>query len=77
MLPACIGVLVHEAQAVDQMHPLQRAWGTFENKLHPAISIRPQVRIIVVDSITFHFRQDFQDLAHRTRVLTQVLPLVV
>lgn len=29
----------------------------------------PQVKIIVVDSITFHFRQDFDDLALRTRVL--------
>ncbi|RRT66105.1 hypothetical protein B296_00025259, partial [Ensete ventricosum] len=28
------------------------------------------VKIIVVDSITFHFRQDFDDLALRTRVLS-------
>jgi RAD51-like protein 2 len=31
-----------------------------------------QVKLIVVDSITFHFRQDFKDMGHRTRVLTQM-----
>ena len=29
-----------------------------------------QVRIVVIDSVTFHFRQDFEDLALRTRVLS-------
>ncbi|KAJ4951136.1 hypothetical protein NE237_027968 [Protea cynaroides] len=28
-----------------------------------------QVKIVIVDSVTFHFRQDFDDLALRTRVL--------
>ncbi|GAX84288.1 hypothetical protein CEUSTIGMA_g11710.t1 [Chlamydomonas eustigma] len=32
----------------------------------------PEVGIIIVDSVTFHFRQDFRDLAHRTRVLTKM-----
>ncbi|KAK9813256.1 hypothetical protein WJX72_011511 [[Myrmecia] bisecta] len=32
----------------------------------------PQVRLIVIDSITFHFRQDFQDMALRTRILAQM-----
>ncbi|PNW86948.1 hypothetical protein CHLRE_02g102500v5 [Chlamydomonas reinhardtii] len=29
-----------------------------------------QVRLIVIDSVTFHFRQDFPDMAQRTRVVT-------
>ena len=29
-----------------------------------------QVRIVIIDSVTFHFRQDFDDLALRTRVLS-------
>ena len=28
-----------------------------------------QVKLVVIDSITFHFRQNFPDLAHRARVL--------
>lgn len=32
----------------------------------------PQVKLIVIDSVTFHFRQDFKDMAQRTRVLTQM-----
>jgi RAD51-like protein 2 len=28
------------------------------------------VRIVIIDSVTFHFRQDFEDLALRTRVLS-------
>lgn len=28
-----------------------------------------QVKIVIVDSVTFHFRQDFEDLALRTRLL--------
>eukprot|EP00803_Ostreobium_quekettii_P000806 evm.model.scf_655.5 EVM.evm.TU.scf_655.5 scf_655:56748-63748(+) len=31
-----------------------------------------EVRLVVVDSVTFHFRQDFQDMAQRTRVLAQM-----
>lgn len=27
---------------------------------------------MVVDSVTFHFRQDFKDMAHRTRILAQM-----
>ena len=29
-----------------------------------------QVRIVIIDSVTFHFRQDFDDMALRTRVLS-------
>ena len=31
-----------------------------------------QVKLIVVDSLTFHLRQDLQDMAHRTRLLAQL-----
>ncbi|GLC45214.1 DNA repair protein rad51c [Pleodorina starrii] len=30
----------------------------------------PQVRLVVFDSVTFHFRQDFSDMAQRTRIIT-------
>lgn len=29
-----------------------------------------QVKIVIIDSVTFHFRQDFEDLALRTRLLS-------
>ena len=32
----------------------------------------PSVRLIVIDSITFHFRQDYEDLALRTRHLNDM-----
>lgn len=28
-----------------------------------------QVKVVIIDSITFHFRQDFDDMALRTRLL--------
>ena len=28
-----------------------------------------QVKVVILDSISFHFRQDFDDMALRTRVL--------
>ena len=31
-----------------------------------------QVKIVIIDSITFHFRQEFQDMAQRTRILAQL-----
>eukprot|EP00884_Botryococcus_braunii_P002529 jgi/Botrbrau1/12277/Bobra.0323s0017.1 len=31
-----------------------------------------KVRLVVMDSITFHFRQDFLDMAQRTRLLSQM-----
>ena len=34
------------------------------------ISLLSQVKVVVVDSVTFHFRQDFDDMALRTRVLS-------
>ena len=30
----------------------------------------PQVKVVIVDSVTFHFRQDFDDMALRTRLLS-------
>lgn len=29
-----------------------------------------QVNVVIIDSVTFHFRQDFDDLALRTRLLS-------
>lgn len=29
-----------------------------------------QVKVVIIDSITFHFRQDFEDMALRTRLLS-------
>ena len=31
-----------------------------------------QVRLVVLDSVAFHFRADFEDMAARTRVLAQL-----
>ncbi|KAJ4727143.1 DNA repair RAD51-like protein [Melia azedarach] len=42
------------------------------NYLDKFISEHKDVKIVVVDSITFHFRQDFDDLALRTRVLSGI-----
>lgn len=36
------------------------------------VASHPQVKLIVIDSIAFHFRQDFQDMAQRTRVLAEM-----
>ena len=36
------------------------------------LDAHPSVRLIVIDSITFHFRQDFADMAARTRQLAQM-----
>ncbi|GAB2230873.1 hypothetical protein Droror1_Dr00015168 [Drosera rotundifolia] len=38
--------------------------------LEKFVSEHKDVKIVVIDSITFHFRQDFEDLALRTRVLS-------
>ncbi|XP_043698520.1 DNA repair protein RAD51 homolog 3-like isoform X1 [Telopea speciosissima] len=39
------------------------------NYLDKFISEHKDVKIVIIDSVTFHFRQDFDDLALRTRVL--------
>ncbi|XP_058104617.1 DNA repair protein RAD51 homolog 3 isoform X2 [Magnolia sinica] len=39
------------------------------NYLDKFIAEQKDVKIVIIDSITFHFRQDFDDLALRTRVL--------
>ncbi|XP_057807382.1 DNA repair protein RAD51 homolog 3 [Salvia miltiorrhiza] len=40
------------------------------NDLVKLISEHKDVKIVVIDSITFHFRQDFADMALRTRLLS-------
>lgn len=39
------------------------------NYLDKFISEHKDVKIVIIDSVTFHFRQDFEDLALRTRLL--------
>lgn len=39
------------------------------NYLEKFLADQKDVKIVIIDSITFHFRQDFDDLALRTRVL--------
>ncbi|CAI0393737.1 unnamed protein product [Linum tenue] len=41
-----------------------------ENYLDKFISEHRDVKIVVIDSVAFQFRQDFDDLAQRTRVLS-------
>jgi len=36
------------------------------------LSAHPSVRLVVIDSVTFHFRQDVEDMAARTRQLGQM-----
>eukprot|EP00894_Picocystis_sp_ML_P004905 jgi/Pico_ML_1/55422/g1108.t1 len=33
----------------------------------------PEVRVVIVDSVAFHFRQDFTDMAKRTRILAGMM----
>ncbi|XP_059458200.1 DNA repair protein RAD51 homolog 3 isoform X1 [Corylus avellana] len=40
------------------------------NYLEKFISEHKDVKIVIVDSVTFHFRQDFDDMALRTRLLS-------
>ncbi|CAN1345992.1 DNA repair protein RAD51 homolog 3 [Linum perenne] len=40
------------------------------NYLDKFISEHHNVKMVIIDSVTFHFRQDFDDLAMRTRVLS-------
>ncbi|VYS55593.1 unnamed protein product [Arabidopsis thaliana] len=42
------------------------------NHLEKFISENKDVKVVIVDSITFHFRQDYDDLAQRTRVLSEM-----
>uniref|UniRef100_A0A1J3FEU1 DNA repair protein RAD51 homolog 3 n=1 Tax=Noccaea caerulescens TaxID=107243 RepID=A0A1J3FEU1_NOCCA len=42
------------------------------NHLDKFISENKDVKVVIVDSITFHFRQDFDDLGQRTRVLSEM-----
>jgi RAD51-like protein 2 len=40
------------------------------NLLPNIINQLPNVKLIVIDSVTFHFRHDFTDMSLRTRILT-------
>ncbi|XP_065859386.1 DNA repair protein RAD51 homolog 3 isoform X3 [Euphorbia lathyris] len=40
------------------------------NYLDKFISEHKDVKVVIIDSITFHFRQDFDDMSLRTRVLS-------
>ncbi|OWM64925.1 DNA repair protein RAD51 homolog 3 [Punica granatum] len=40
------------------------------NSLDKIICAHREVKIVIIDSITFHFRQDFDDMALRTRLLS-------
>ncbi|XP_027336521.1 DNA repair protein RAD51 homolog 3 [Abrus precatorius] len=42
------------------------------NYLDKFIAEHKDVKIIIVDSVTFHFRQDFDDMALRTRLLSEM-----
>mmetsp|Transcript_37411 Transcript_37411/g.62981 ORF Transcript_37411/g.62981 Transcript_37411/m.62981 type:complete len:355 (+) Transcript_37411:330-1394(+) len=37
----------------------------------------PEVRVVVIDSIAFHYRQDFPDMSQRTRILNEVVLLLM
>ncbi|XP_078167017.1 RAS associated with diabetes protein 51C [Carex rostrata] len=39
------------------------------NYLENFLTQHKDVKLVIIDSVTFHFRQDFDDLAQRTRVL--------
>ncbi|XP_031487561.1 DNA repair protein RAD51 homolog 3 isoform X2 [Nymphaea colorata] len=43
------------------------------NNLDNFIASQDNIRIVIIDSITFHFRQHFEDLALRTRVLSSMV----
>ncbi|XP_014512352.1 DNA repair protein RAD51 homolog 3 [Vigna radiata var. radiata] len=42
------------------------------NYLDKFVMENKEVKIIIVDSVTFHFRQDFEDMALRTRLLSEM-----
>ncbi|KAL3027010.1 hypothetical protein AAZX31_03G024600 [Glycine max] len=42
------------------------------NYLDKFITENKDVKILIVDSVTFHFRQDFDDMALRTRLLSEM-----
>ncbi|KAG0468487.1 hypothetical protein HPP92_017815 [Vanilla planifolia] len=42
------------------------------NNLHKFLEERKDVKVVIIDSITFHFRRDFKDMLRRTRVLADM-----
>lgn len=55
---------IHYFRAKDAVEQL-----AVSNALPSILQERPNVKLIIMDSITFHFRQDFDDVAARTRQL--------
>eukprot|EP00238_Polyblepharides_amylifera_P008740 CAMPEP_0196575850 /NCGR_PEP_ID=MMETSP1081-20130531/5236_1 /TAXON_ID=36882 /ORGANISM="Pyramimonas amylifera, Strain CCMP720" /LENGTH=355 /DNA_ID=CAMNT_0041894269 /DNA_START=470 /DNA_END=1537 /DNA_ORIENTATION=+ len=47
------------------------------NSLGPFLKSHLQVKLIVVDSIAFHFRQDFPDMSQRTKILNEASLLLM
>jgi RAD51-like protein 2 len=58
---------IHLLRARDHVEQLAAV-----DALPALLDARPGVRLVVVDSVTFHFRQDYADLGARTRQLGQM-----
>jgi RAD51-like protein 2 len=58
---------IHVARAHDAEEQL-----AFIRHLPKYLSAHPEIKVVVVDSMAFHFRYDFQDLNQRTRVLSRL-----
>ncbi|KAF9616700.1 hypothetical protein IFM89_031717 [Coptis chinensis] len=82
---ACIEDLLEGHACKDQMQPKTFLSNIFYfricsyteqialiNYLEKFIAENRDVKIVIIDSVTFHFRQDFDDLALRTRVLSGI-----
>jgi len=44
----------------------------FVNRLPRLLGENPRIRLVVIDSVTFHFRYGFDDMRQRTRMLSQL-----
>ena len=44
----------------------------FVNRLPRLLTENPRIRLVVIDSVTFHFRYGFDDMRQRTRMLSQL-----
>lgn len=67
--------LLNTLPAFLKEHPEVRCLllGSEKNRTQADVSCtQPQVQLVVIDSITFHFRHDFDDYMARTRVLTSM-----
>lgn len=67
--------VLHLLPELCQQHP-QVTNHTFFYPLYISyICILLQIRLVVVDSVAFHFRQEFKDMALRTRLLNGMAQL--